>query len=179
VSNNIIVYRSNDDVWYVRNTGTSWSDPVNISNSSDISAYPSGAIIPNVYPGKLFVVWTEKIDDEYYLLRKIITLKNPTPKHRNIQGSEELITRPFAFEGLHPNPTKGILNIRFNSPDERNVVMKMYDVVGRFVEKIFDGKALIGMNEVIISPRNLAAGVYFVKLKAEGYEKVERIVFIE
>ena len=85
----------------------------------------------------------------------------------------------FFFENMYPNPTKGILKIRFNSPDERKVTVKMYDVVGRLAETIFDGKAKIGMNEFLIMPKDLAAGVYFVRLETSGYEKTEKIILLQ
>ncbi len=84
----------------------------------------------------------------------------------------------FFFESMYPNPTKGMLKIRFNSPDERKVTVKMYDVVGRLAETIFDGKAKIGMNEFLIMPKDLAAGVYFIRLETSGYEKTEKIILV-
>lgn len=80
---------------------------------------------------------------------------------------------------MYPNPTKGILKIRFNSADERKVTVKMYDVVGRLAETIFNGKAKIGMNEFLIVPKDLAAGVYFIRLETSGYEKTEKIILLQ
>ena len=85
----------------------------------------------------------------------------------------------FFFESMYPNPTKGMLKIRFNSPDERKVTVKMYDVVGRLAETIFNGKAKIGMNEFLIVPKDLAAGVYFIRLETSGYEKTEKIILLQ
>lgn len=85
----------------------------------------------------------------------------------------------FFFESMYPNPTKGSLKIRFNSPDERIVTVKMYDVVGRLAETIFNGKAKIGMNEFLIMPKELSAGIYFVRLETSGYEKTEKIILLQ
>lgn len=79
---------------------------------------------------------------------------------------------------ISPNPAKGMLKIRFNSPDERKVTVKIYDVVGRLAEKVFDGKAKIGVNEFLIMPRELSAGVYFVRLETAGYERTEKIILL-
>ncbi len=91
-------------------------------------------------------------------------------------SGEQVFMRPFIFDNVYPNPTKGVLKIKFNSPDERKVTIKMYDVVGRLAETIFDGKAKIGMNEFLIMPKELSVGVYFVRLKTEGYTKTEKVI---
>jgi len=87
--------------------------------------------------------------------------------------------RHFFFENIYPNPAKGMLKIRFNSPDERKVTVKMYDVVGRVVETIFNDNAKIGLNEFLIVPKELSAGVYFVRLETRGYEKIEKIILLQ
>jgi hypothetical protein len=54
----------------------------------------------------------------------------------------------------------------------------MYDVVGRLAETIFDGKAKVGINEFLIVPKDLSAGVYFIRLKTEGYTKTEKVILL-
>ena len=93
-------------------------------------------------------------------------------------GTEAQITRPFFMERLYPNPAKGILRIRCNSPDNRKITIKLYDVAGRLVQKECVLKSKIGMNEVVIKPKGLSAGVYFVRLETEGYNKTEKAVLI-
>jgi hypothetical protein len=94
------------------------------------------------------------------------------------QAGEGQIVKRFLFENMYPNPTKGVLKIRFNSPDERKVTVKIYDVVGRVAEKVFDGKAKVGMNEFLIMPKELSAGVYFVRVEAADFEKTEKIILL-
>jgi len=88
------------------------------------------------------------------------------------------VLRQFLFEQMYPNPTKGVLKIRFNSPDERKVSVKIYDVVGRLAETVFDGNAKIGMNEFLIVPRDLSAGVYFVRVETSVYKKTQKIILL-
>jgi hypothetical protein len=94
------------------------------------------------------------------------------------QAGESQLVRPFLFEHMYPNPTKGVLKIRFNSPDERRVTVKLYDVVGRLAKKIFAGKAKVGMNEFLIMSEGLSAGVYFVRVEAEKYIRTEKVVLL-
>jgi len=95
------------------------------------------------------------------------------------QGSEVMISRPFSLERIYPNPAKGMIKIRFNSPDERYVSIKLYDVTGRLVEKLFTGRTQAGMNEVAIMTSELANGIYFMKLDADKYSKVEKLILLK
>jgi len=94
------------------------------------------------------------------------------------QGGETQISKPFYFERIHPNPAKGMIKIRFNSPDERKITIKLYDVCGRLVHRENLLKSRIGMNEVLVKPECLSAGVYFVQLEADGYTMVEKVIFL-
>ena len=95
------------------------------------------------------------------------------------QGSEVMINRPFFLDRIYPNPAKGMIKIRFNSPDERQVSIKLYDVSGRLVTKLLTAKAHTGMNEVPMNTGELANGVYFVKFEADTYCKVEKVVLLK
>ncbi|MEO0142838.1 MAG: hypothetical protein ABIL15_05750 [candidate division WOR-3 bacterium] len=43
-------------------------------------------------------------------------------------GEDALRPTPYALR-LYPNPAKGTLRLKFNSPDERKSTIKFYDVV--------------------------------------------------
>ncbi len=79
---------------------------------------------------------------------------------------------------IRPNPAKGILKIRFNSPNERKVTIKLYDVCGRLVHQENLLRSKIGMNEVLIKPEGLSVGVYFVNLESVDYKKIAKVIFI-
>ncbi|MEO0228119.1 MAG: T9SS type A sorting domain-containing protein [candidate division WOR-3 bacterium] len=94
------------------------------------------------------------------------------------QGGEAQIARPFYFDRIYPNPTRGMIRIRFNSPDKRKVTIKIYDVAGRLVHQDEIRKSRIGINEVLIKPAGLSSGVYFVWLSAKDYKKTEKIIYL-
>ncbi len=80
------------------------------------------------------------------------------------QSNEIKSNNPFLFQGVFPNPTKADLKVRLNSPDERRVIIKMFDVAGRLVDEIFDNKLKIGVNEITIKAEKYPAGIYFVRI---------------
>ncbi|MEO0166375.1 MAG: Ig-like domain-containing protein [candidate division WOR-3 bacterium] len=104
--------------------------------------------------------------------------KSMVQKFFGPQGAETQLAKPFYFDRIYPNPTNGMIRLRFNSPDERKISIKIYDVCGRLMHKEDILKSRIGMNEVWTKPEGLSAGVYFVCLEAEGYEKIEKVVLL-
>jgi len=79
---------------------------------------------------------------------------------------------------IYPNPSQNIFKIEFNSPDECRLTVKIYDVAGELVEKIFDGKAKIGINEFLIMPKDISAGVYFVRVETTGFSRTGKVILL-
>ena len=71
------------------------------------------------------------------------------------------------------------MRIRFNSPDNRRITIKLYDVIGRLVHQENLIKSKNGMNEVVIKPEGLSAGVYFVWVETEGYNRTEKVILLK
>ena len=82
------------------------------------------------------------------------------------------------FDQNVPNPVRDILKIRFVSPDERRVTIRLFDVMGRLVDKVFDGKARVGINEVLVT-KDLAIGVYFVQLSTHENTETMKLILLK
>lgn len=91
----------------------------------------------------------------------------------------ETLAMECKFLQIHPNPAKGNLRIRFNSPDEQKVTIKLYDVTGRLVNEIFNGKAKIGINEMPIMAENYAAGIYFIRIETNKEIITEKFIMLK
>ncbi|MEO0138184.1 MAG: S8 family serine peptidase, partial [candidate division WOR-3 bacterium] len=88
----------------------------------------------------------------------------------------------FAFSVS--NPVRGNLHIRYSVPEPVRVEFLVYDVMGRKVRTLIDKDVKPGEYELIWDSkddagRQLGAGVYFVKLAADGFDKVEKVVLLE
>lgn len=80
---------------------------------------------------------------------------------------------------IFPNPSRNLLKICFNSPNECLVTVKLYDVSGRLVEKQKIVKTEIGSNEILLMPEVLSSGIYFVRLESGNYQKIEKIIYLK
>jgi hypothetical protein len=80
------------------------------------------------------------------------------------------LSQEGAFE-LYPNPTSGLLQLRFYSPQSQILHLKLADLLGN-APWGFTFQALPGENEQSITlPPQLSAGVYLLLLQKEGQER--------
>jgi len=69
----------------------------------------------------------------------------------------------------YPNPFNPATRIKFDVPKNSNVVLKVYDLMGREVKKIVDNEYLnAGTYEVNFDGTGISSGIYFYKLSATG-----------
>ena len=70
---------------------------------------------------------------------------------------------------LYPNPNNGTFVVSISKEGNYNVVVR--NVIGQTIENV----DLNGTNKEI-SLNSIEAGIYFVTIKSEGFEKTEKII---
>jgi hypothetical protein len=83
------------------------------------------------------------------------------------------------IELTSPNPTKGQVYVRFEAQEEYPATIKMYDVIGRQVNKVLQYRITPGQNEIALSTENLSSGVYFIHLNAEEQSRVLKVRIVK
>jgi len=88
----------------------------------------------------------------------------------------------------YPNPFNPVTEIRYQIPaigDQitSNVNLSLYNVLGKMVRTLVDGKQSLGYYKVIWDGRDengnpVASGIYFCRLKVGGFTKTRRMVLI-
>lgn len=76
----------------------------------------------------------------------------------------------------YPNPTSGDANIMFELPATMEVSLDLVNIYGQQVAVIMDGEMGAGMHEAVVNTNELAAGLYFYNLKANGEVITKRMV---
>lgn len=95
----------------------------------------------------------------------------------------ELPTR-FALHQNYPNPFNPTTNIKFDIPEQSDVTLKIFNVLGQKVATVFNGNLKAGEYAMSWNGRdnvgNLAAsGVYFFKLEAGQNSAVRKMVLMK
>jgi hypothetical protein len=78
-----------------------------------------------------------------------------------------------------PNPFQGSSLVFFRLPAEGYVSLRLYDVRGRLVETIADGRWPAGEHEVTLRGAGLPSGIYFYRLESNGQQVWKRCILIK
>lgn len=96
-----------------------------------------------------------------------------------VQGRETRAPAAFALYQNFPNPFNPSTNIRFALPRQSAVTLKIYDVSGREVLTLAEGKFSAGEHEVSFNTGRLASGLYFYRLSAEGFSQTRKLTVMK
>ncbi len=78
-----------------------------------------------------------------------------------------------------PNPFNPSTVIRYQLPVISNVVIKIYDVMGREVETLVNERLQAGTYETSFDGSGLNSGVYFYRLTADGFSETRRMMLLK
>lgn len=90
--------------------------------------------------------------------------------------SDELPTA-FTLEHAYPNPFLRDATLRFGLPEAADVTVELYDVLGRRVRVLArEDNAEPGWHAATVDGHGLAAGVYFVRLRAGAFQSTRKLI---
>jgi parallel beta-helix repeat protein len=89
--------------------------------------------------------------------------------------------KPVILLGPKPNPSSGPVVLDLNLTHAERVRVAMYDVRGRLIQRLSDGKLPAGRHTITLEPTStlgsrLGNGVYYVRLDAGGVRETRSIV---
>lgn len=91
-------------------------------------------------------------------------------------------TRPagFALQANYPNPFNPTTTIAFTLPEAAPVTLTVYDVYGREVARLLDGRAVsAGTHTVAFEAGHLPSGTYLYRLTAGAFTATRRMVLVK
>ena len=83
-------------------------------------------------------------------------------------GIDNQVDNGIVLNQSFPNPTSQDAVIRFNLPSSMNIRMDLVNMYGQTVASLANGEYQAGNHDVLVETSELAAGVYFYNLYAEG-----------
>ncbi|MEM6327949.1 MAG: T9SS type A sorting domain-containing protein, partial [Bacteroidota bacterium] len=104
------------------------------------------------------------------------TAESPAPITEELP-QEAILTAPvLALEALYPNPSEGNATVAFSLAREGAVRVAVYDALGREVVVAAEGTHQAGRHTA--SVLDLAAGVYVVRMEADGETFTQRLTVV-
>ena len=93
----------------------------------------------------------------------------------------ELLDVPekFALYQNYPNPFNPTTTIAYDLPQDSDVRIRVFDVLGRLVTTLVDGEKRAGRHKVEFDASQLASGFYVYRIKAGDFEGVEKMILVK
>lgn len=89
------------------------------------------------------------------------------------------IVKEFKLKQNYPNPFNPSTVISFSLPKSSFVNLKVMDINGREVAVLLNENRNSGNYEINFNASNLAGGVYFYKLQAEGFTETKKMILLK
>ncbi len=120
-----------------------------------------------------------KVDGE----EKVYQVKLTGKASYKLEGDGVNIPETFALHAPYPNPFNLSARIEYDLPEESDVELAVYNVLGEKVTTLHNGKVEAGSYSIVWNGRangsDLASGVYFISLKAGEYKSVKSLILMK
>ncbi len=94
---------------------------------------------------------------------------------RNLTGVKENVSKPVFFSNVYPNPARNSVSAVFKSEKVQPYSVSLYNVFGQLlINKT--GRAVMGLNKIILPLEALTNGTYMVKITLNNSTKVHKII---
>ncbi len=85
----------------------------------------------------------------------------------------------WKLKPAYPNPFNPSAKIIFEAAKKSNVDIALFNVLGQKVRTIFSAEVNAGQHEATIDGSGLPSGIYFCRMKAEGFSTVQRLALLK
>jgi pimeloyl-ACP methyl ester carboxylesterase len=85
----------------------------------------------------------------------------------------------FSLSQNYPNPFNPTTNISYDLPVSGRVALEIYDLLGRRVKTIVDEWQQAGAYTARVNMNGFASGVYFYRMKVQGYIAVRKMLLLK
>ncbi len=89
------------------------------------------------------------------------------------------IPREFSLSQNYPNPFNPATKIKFDLPFTANVVLKLYDNIGKEIQTLINEELIAGTYVYELNGINLSSGVYFYKITAGNFIDTRKMILVK
>jgi len=89
------------------------------------------------------------------------------------------IPMEFLLSQNYPNPFNPSTTIRYSVPQNTNVMIKVFDVLGNEVATLVNEEKATGSYEANFNAKGLSSGIYFYKLQAGSFIETKKMILLK
>jgi photosystem II stability/assembly factor-like uncharacterized protein len=100
--------------------------------------------------------------------------------HNKIQITRDKgIIKSYNLAQNYPNPFNATTQIEYTLPTTSNVLIKIYDVLGREIETVVDEQKEEGKYRVIWNAAKYSSGIYFYQLQTGSFVETKKMILLK
>lgn len=85
----------------------------------------------------------------------------------------------FELEQNYPNPFNPVTQIEFTLPEQSELIVTVYDLMGRRVAVPAEGQYQTGRHSITFDASALSSGMYFYRLQTKEFSKTRRMILLK
>jgi hypothetical protein len=168
----------NGDLYESQNVGSVWQTPVSLGPI--VNAPNRWDTNPTISPDGTKLYFASERDGGFGGYDLYVSQSgDPT----DVPGGQGQVALANRFLPPAPNPFGRQTDLRFEIRTPRHVTLQVFDVRGRVVRTLADRPYDSGRHDVTWNGRDdhgapVSTGVYFARIRADGFEQVQRLVML-
>ncbi|MGQ9642978.1 MAG: T9SS type A sorting domain-containing protein, partial [Ignavibacterium sp.] len=91
----------------------------------------------------------------------------------------KVIPKQFNLYQNYPNPFNPNTTIKFDLPKSANVNLSIYDILGRKVKTILNGRKEAGTYQINVDLSELSSGIYFYQLQTDEFVSTRKMLMLK
>jgi len=133
----------------------------------DLYRFPDSTGAPNQWP---MVSHDNLMTRNYNFVDKVTSITNDTPPP---------LSKNVVLKQNYPNPFNSQTTISYSLPKASLVTIDIYDLLGRKLETLVEGKQDAGSYNIVWDATNRSSGIYFYRIKAEEMSINRKMVLVK
>ena len=94
----------------------------------------------------------------------------------DIKNSNSGVINSYILNQNYPNPFNPSTLISFSIPEQENVKLDVYNILGQHISSLVKGELNAGFHNVKFEARNIPSGIYFYKLETNKFINVKKMI---
>jgi hypothetical protein len=95
-----------------------------------------------------------------------------------VEEEENLIVGDYKLNQNYPNPFNPSTVIEYQLPENDNVIIKVYDVLGKEITTLVNEYQNAGRHKITFDASELSSGIYFYRMKAGNFIETKKMILM-